>query len=374
MVRELDTDKTPTASTERNSRSADRNLGFDFAKGILIILVIVGHLLQYVVYRDNQYWYSPYFKSIYMFHMPLFMAISGYLSSGALLRKSFTRSVKDRAVQLLLPMLFWCTLMETVKLAAFSPAPSVVNGALEFPREFAGTYWFIWATFASFLLVGLLIAANLRSTWMVSVSAVLIALAPVTFSIFPSIRYTYPFFCLGFVLAKSSDWRTSALLRHKSLLLLLLFGLACVCFLAWDKETYAYSNLVLLHDAQSAKQVSLMFVGSAAASAVAAEVMLRCWNFCGSSRIARFIAVDLGQSTLLLYLLQGSVFRLMDLVQFGELWDPSTRIAVAISLGVTIIVIATGIRWIVQDFGLMSRIVLGAPPRSGLLKTQSVST
>nr|WP_305728042.1 nodulation acetyltransferase [Bradyrhizobium sp. Ec3.3] len=155
------------------------------------------------------------------------------------------------------------------------------------------------------------------------------------------------------MLAKSSGWRTSASVRYNSLSLLLLSGLACACFLAWGKETYAYNNLVLIDDVQSAKQVLLMYVGSAAASAVAAGVMLRCWTFCGSSQVARFIAMDLGQSTLLVYLLQASVFRLMDLVQFGELWDLPTRIAVAIALGVTIIVVATGIRWIVHDLGFM---------------------
>ncbi|MGY8666982.1 nodulation factor fucose acetyltransferase NolL, partial [Bradyrhizobium sp. UFLA05-109] len=368
------TDQVATASTECSSRRADRDLSFDFAKGILIILVIVGHLLQYVIYRDDEYWYSAYFKLIYMFHMPLFMAISGYLSSGALLRKPFARSVKDRAVQLLLPMLFWCAFTEAAKLAAFSPAPGVASGVLDFSREFAGTYWFIWATFVSFFVVGLLIVANLGSTWMISMSAVLIALAPVTFSIAPLIRYTYPFFFLGFLLARSSDWRTSALFRYKSLSLLMLSGIACACFLAWGKETYVYNNLVPIDDVQSAKQVLLMFVGSAASSAVAAEVLLRCWKFCGSSRWARFIAMDLGQSTLLLYLLQASVFRLMDLVQFGELWALPTRIAVAFVLGVTIIVVARGIRWIVHDLGFMSRIVLGVAPRSGLLKTQPASS
>lgn len=144
-----------------------------------------------------------------------------------------------------------------------------------------------------------------------------------------------------------------------------------MCFLAWDRETYAYNNLVLIHDTQSAKQVLLMFAGSAA---VAVEVVLQCWKFGRSSRIARFVAVDLGQSTLLLDLLQASLFRLRDLVQFGELWNVSTRLAVAIALGVTIVVTATGVRWIVHDFGLISRIVVGAPPLSGLLKTQSVST
>ncbi|WP_439373345.1 nodulation factor fucose acetyltransferase NolL [Bradyrhizobium sp. DASA03120] len=363
------TDQTATAATERRSTSPDRDLSFDFAKGVLIILVIVGHLLQYIIYRDNQYWYSPYFKSIYMFHMPLFMGISGYLSSGPLLRKTFTRGLKERAIQLLLPVLFWCTLMEAVKLAAFSPA--LPSGLLGLPSELAGAYWFVWANFACFLLVGFLTAAGLGSTRIISVSAVLVAFAPVTFSIAPLIRYTYPFFCLGLLLARSSDWRTGAVLHHRSHSFFLLSGLALICFLAWGKETYVYNNLALIHDAQSAKQVLLMFIGSAAASAVAMEVVLRCWQFCRSSRIARFIAMELGQSTLVLYLLQASLFRLMDLVQFGELWDLPTRSAVAIALGVAIVFATIMVRWAVNDLGFMSRLVLGAKPRSTLPSTQS---
>ncbi|WLA46589.1 hypothetical protein QIH80_33265 [Bradyrhizobium elkanii] len=58
----------------------DRDLALDFDKAVLIILVIVGHLIQYLLYRDEGFWDSPFFKWIYMFDMPLFMAISGYLS------------------------------------------------------------------------------------------------------------------------------------------------------------------------------------------------------------------------------------------------------------------------------------------------------
>jgi fucose 4-O-acetylase-like acetyltransferase len=83
--------------------------------------------------------------------------------------------------------------------------------------------------------------------------------------------------------------------------------------------------------------------------------------------------VELGQSTLLLYLLQCTVFRLMDFVQFGELWDISTRISVASMLGVSIVVIAMTVRFIVRDFGWLSRIVVGTSPRSEALKAQSAT-
>ncbi|MES5481468.1 acyltransferase family protein [Bradyrhizobium sp. INPA03-11B] len=365
-----------TLSTGHGSHSAGadkRDLSFDFAKGILIILVIIGHLLQYVIYRDNGYWDSPYFKSIYMFHMPLFMAISGYLSSRALLRKSFARSVNERAIQLLLPTLFWFALLEAAKVAVFSPSSSIVGGA--FLNDLVGSYWFIWATFASFLVVKVLLTIFRRlSMWIVCISAFAVAVLPVTFSIAPSIRYTYPFFCLGFLLSQSTEYRTHFLPRNRSLLMFFLAAIACACFLAWGKDTYVYNNLALIHDTASAEQVLLMFVGSAAASWIAFEIIVQLWKFSSSTRMARFVAVELGQSTLLLYLLQGTVFRLMDLVQFGELWDLSTRISVAGMLGVSIVVIAMTVRFLVRDLGWLSRIVVGTSPRSEAIKAQSATS
>ncbi|OAF13147.1 nodulation factor fucose acetyltransferase NolL [Bradyrhizobium neotropicale] len=364
-----------TLSTGHGSHSAgadNRDLSFDFAKGILIVLVIVGHLLQYVIYRNNDYWYSPYFKSIYMFHMPLFMAISGYLSSRALLRKSLIRSINERAIQLLLPTLFWCAFMETAKVAAFSPSNSITYA--DILKDFIGSYWFIWAAFASFLVIKVLLTiCRRRSMWIIGMSAIAVAILPVTFSILPLIRYTFPFFCLGFLLFQSTEWRARVLPRNKSPLIFSLAALAFACFLVWGKETYAYNNLVLIRDTASAEQVLLMFAGSVAASAIAFEMVLQLWKLSSSNRVARFVAVELGQSTLLLYLLQGTVFRLMDLVQFGELWDLSTRISMAGVLGVVIVVIAMAVRWIVRDLGWVSRVVAGTPPRSGPLKPQSVT-
>lgn len=353
------------APSSRTTEANDRDLSLDFAKGALIVLVIVGHLIQYVIYRDDGFWYSPYYKSIYMFHMPLFMAISGYLSSRSLLQKSFTQAASDRAKQLLLPMLFWWTFMETAKLAALWRAPSLTSGLLEFVDDFAGTYWFIWATFISYLLLKISTRLNHQS-WVISGLAILVALAPLTFSISPLIRFTYPFFCFGFLLAQSRERWTRTSQHHKPLLILLLSIVTCVCFLAWGKDTYVYNNLGVIHDFRSAKNVLLMFVGSAAASAIAIELLLQCWSVGHSNRIARFIAVELGQTTLLLYLVQGTVFRLMDFVQFGELWDLTTRLIIAGMLGAAIIAIALTVRSIVRGVPYLSQLVLGMPPRSGL--------
>ncbi|MGY4509397.1 nodulation factor fucose acetyltransferase NolL [Bradyrhizobium sp. USDA 3650] len=353
------------APSSRTTGASDRDLSLDFAKGALIVLVIVGHLIQYVIYRDGGFWYSPYYKAIYMFHMPLFMAISGYLSSRSLLQKSFTQAAIARATQLLLPMLFWWALMETAKSAALWRATSLTTGLLEFVDDLAGTYWFIWATFVSYLLIKILTRLSHRSL-VISGSAILIALVPLTFSISPLIRFTYPFFCLGFLFAQSNERWTTTSRSHKPLLILFLSVLTCVCFVAWGKDTYVYNNLGLIHDFRSAKDVLLMFVGAAAASAIAIELLLQCWRFSHSTRIARFIAMELGQTTLLLYLVQGTVFRLMDFIQLGELWDLTTQLIIAGLLGAAIVAIALVVRSTVRGIPYLSQLVLGMPPRSGL--------
>lgn len=57
------------------TNSKSRNIYFDILKGIAIILVAYGHVLQ----TFNSNWESSIIgKTIYAFHMPLFMLISRY--------------------------------------------------------------------------------------------------------------------------------------------------------------------------------------------------------------------------------------------------------------------------------------------------------
>lgn len=60
-----------------------RDSNIDLYKGGLIVLVILGHALQFGFgpqYRSLESFYNDYlFRAIYTFHMPLFMTISGFL-------------------------------------------------------------------------------------------------------------------------------------------------------------------------------------------------------------------------------------------------------------------------------------------------------
>ena len=72
-----------SANGARNSR---RDASLDIAKGIGILLVVVGHCLDGLkasnFYPSFMQWPTLAVYTIYLFHMPLFFVISGHLASG----------------------------------------------------------------------------------------------------------------------------------------------------------------------------------------------------------------------------------------------------------------------------------------------------
>ena len=72
----------------------------DFLKGFTILLVILGHCIQY---NDRDFENNIVFRYIYSFHMPLFMFFSGYVSYKVVLLSS---TIKKRAIQLLVPFFY----------------------------------------------------------------------------------------------------------------------------------------------------------------------------------------------------------------------------------------------------------------------------
>ena len=81
-----------------------RNQGLDVLKAVLAWLVILGHILQIQIANGNTDFLSgqiEYF--IYSFHMPLFIAITGYFLYGK--KVEIQSFIKKRSVQLLVPCL-----------------------------------------------------------------------------------------------------------------------------------------------------------------------------------------------------------------------------------------------------------------------------
>lgn len=76
----------------------------DYVKGILALLVVLGHVIT-LKYTYGDYWNSYSTWVIYSFHMPLFIAISGYLTGKEIDILNYKQFIKKKAQRLLYPWL-----------------------------------------------------------------------------------------------------------------------------------------------------------------------------------------------------------------------------------------------------------------------------
>ncbi len=176
-----------------------RLLWADRLKGCLIILVVLGHAIQHAfgpACEDNHLW-----NIIYSFHMPAFMAVSGYL----VYRPQAKRvDLSRRFLQLMVPFLAWSLIMfllnppyQAKELASYILKPDT-------------SFWFLWVLFwiAVLFWVGDWLAERLRVKQEIVMGLFCIVL--VAIMVFVDVRvlgmqfisYYFLFYVMGYYLHK----------------------------------------------------------------------------------------------------------------------------------------------------------------------------
>lgn len=210
--------------------SDNRSKLLDALKGCLIFLVCLGHGIQYNTYEDHSlFWNDVVFKSIYSFHMPLFMALSGYLTIS--LFKDFSlNKLKRKMLSLVVPIISWSTL--------YSIYLVINEGGSVSLYKLISVYlfglWYLWALIMSCVTLFLFINKKylLLAFMMVAVFA-----GKKYYTIYMFI-YTFPYYIVGYCLASTK----SNLLRNaeNSYVLILLAAIFICSVFYWNKETYIY--------------------------------------------------------------------------------------------------------------------------------------
>ena len=182
-----------------------RNSFLDLAKGVLILLVLIGHAIQYAsgeAYLSQMSYYNNWtFKLIYGFHMPLFMVISGYLFYYSIESKKSMEIIWGRLRSLVVPIFAFAFL---VWLFQFHPEFSFLDQIRNYLSCARYTLWFLWALLycsMGLLLVHLLAKDN------VIVCIVLILFSYLTPDKWFSELYKFMFPCFLFgYLAHKNNW------------------------------------------------------------------------------------------------------------------------------------------------------------------------
>lgn len=177
----------------------NRLLHVDALKGILILLVVLGHSIQYVLGEgcfENRIW-----NYIYSFHMPCFIAVSGYFAPKVIhgVDKLFV-FIWRRFQQLIIPMFIWQTIY--IILPPFSKNVSLIS------FFDCGNYWFLWALFFISLIYSFVVYISNKLHTPAIALHILVSVFLIGIMVLMNyhqhgaqyIAYYYPYFVIGYYL------------------------------------------------------------------------------------------------------------------------------------------------------------------------------
>ena len=201
------------------AKPAARLADVDAARGLAIFLVVVGHVVARDMPAGNE-WYAHLKATIYLFHMPLFMALTGITFALSLPRfaawAEVARFSLQRVSRLFVPYVLFGLLVLVGKLAASqylhvdNPpkglAPDVYALLVVPASSVASFLWFIYVLSVYLLLVPALFQVLGRRPLILLVAGVALQFAvwPQYFMLHRVIDYL-PFFAAGMLLWTGRD-------------------------------------------------------------------------------------------------------------------------------------------------------------------------
>ncbi len=185
---------------QRKTEISTRCNWLDFAKGIAILLVVVGHALQYYLYpytfNEELSW-----RCIYSFHMPFFFILSGIASSFSRTSQFALKFVLNKSRRLMLPFLCWATIDYALM--------QLLTGGGNFLKYIitpSHGLWYLWSLFFIVILHTLVITLSnrtlLRIVNSVAIYVLLICISNIALGRFGLVEISryYIFFSLGYFL------------------------------------------------------------------------------------------------------------------------------------------------------------------------------
>ena len=187
----------PGASASSGARA--RSLLLDDWRGLAILLVVIGHAIQWTT--TSSFDSNWVFRFIYTFHMPLFFFISGIVAASAL-ERPLAGLLKSRVLGLVVPFLSWYV--------AVTAVTRVVTGRPHLFEALSSIYghpdyglWFLWVLFAITMIAALCARVPVVPRWLTFLAVwVVLQLIPIDVLGLGLIKWHFAFFACGVLISR----------------------------------------------------------------------------------------------------------------------------------------------------------------------------
>ena len=307
---------------EKNTRSQT----IDILRGIGIVLVVLGHGIQFAngaAYRNSgQVFEDPIFRLIYGFHMPFFLLLGGFLASYSLTAHTWREEICRKFLQLGIPIAVWGTIEFVCKCATegFELSPHLFVSWVRFCLT---NNWFLWAVLVSYAVVGIGHYA-LRDHWLYY--AAVLALMFVTTDDFnlKLCKYVFPFFLISYLYGRYYKGRVGRNIaggNRTSIACAAAVTVYLVLFQGFHTDEYIYiSGFTVLGKGSALQQIALdlyrFVLGLAGSLALVLIVNVRermpsprMERTSGIWAAVRKVLIRFGQHSIGIYLISGVLFQ-----------------------------------------------------------------
>ena len=131
----------------------ERNILIDVLKGFAILLVVLGHSIQYNMSGDFDN--SLIFRIIYSYHMPFFMFLSGFVSFGTF--DGSKAKLYKRFKSLIIPFWSWYVISYVFSWLIYwqkgGSEPDFLKSVVEVLKSPDHGLWFLWVLFLNILVL-----------------------------------------------------------------------------------------------------------------------------------------------------------------------------------------------------------------------------
>lgn len=225
---------------EANELIQNRNKTFDLVKGITMFFVLWGHLIQYTLLNQYDYFSDKVFVFIYSFHMPLFAIVSGYFLYNSVQGRKMYNVILRKIKNIGQPLIVWSTIQYLIysvfDLLKFRHISLSIKAWWDF---FTGMYlWFLWSILVCSIVI-IIISKVVINKWIQCL--LFIAAAPVL-CVFPNPQmnlFIYPFILAGFFI-KRYEAKGGKIYKENYFALVIVVPVFLILLLFYSKEMFIY--------------------------------------------------------------------------------------------------------------------------------------